>query len=65
MGSRPDLTIAGAPSEEARNAISVFAAAGSLAPVAIPAENTVIFCSSAGSGPTKSTPATGSNSLIC
>lgn len=58
-GSRPVATIAGVASAEARNAIRTGAASGFRAAVAIPAENTVIFCSSGGSGPTKSTPGTG------
>jgi hypothetical protein len=36
-----------------------------LAAVAIPAENTVIFCTSGGNCPTKSAPAIGRSSLTC
>jgi hypothetical protein len=50
---------------EARNLISALPASGSLDTLAIPAENTVICCKSAGSGPMMSMPSTGFSSLIC
>ena len=45
--------------------ISALPASGSFDTLAIPAENTVIFCKSAGSGPIISMPATGFSSLTC
>ena len=55
IGSRPLLMIAALAAGEARNLISALPASGSFDTLAIPAENTVIFCKSAGSGPTIST----------
>jgi len=53
-GSSPLFVKLAAAAGEARNAISASPATGSLAAVAIPAENTVIFCTSGGNCPTKS-----------
>jgi hypothetical protein len=60
--SSPLFAKMGAAAGEARNAINAFAATGSLAAVAIPAENTVIFCTSGGNCPTKSAPGIGRSS---
>lgn len=59
MGSKPLSLMVG----EARKAMSALAVSGSLAPTTMPAEKIVIFCSSAGSGPTRSIPAMAFNSL--
>src|SRR5439155_10218015 len=48
-----------------RKAISVLPASGALALTGTPAENCVVFCSSAGSGPTISTPPAAISSEIC
>ena len=47
----PLLTIPARAAGEARNLISALPASGSFETVAIPAENTVIFCNSSGRGP--------------
>ena len=56
IGSRPLLMIVSLAAGEARNLISALPASGSFEPVAMPAENTVIFCNFGGSGPTISMP---------
>ena len=65
IGSMPLLTISPRAAGEPRNLISALPASGSFETLAMPAENTVIFCSSSGSGPTMSMPSTGFNSLTC
>ena len=51
----PLLMIAARAAGDPRNRISALPASGSLAAVAMPAENTVIFCTSGGNSPTIST----------
>ena len=65
IGSSPLSTMVLRASGELRNLVSALPASGSLALVAMPAENTVIFYRPAGSGPTMSMPFTGFSSLIC
>jgi hypothetical protein len=51
-GSKPLFVMTGAAAGDIKNLMSALAASGSFALVAIPAENTVTFCTSGGSGPT-------------
>src|SRR4051812_6544529 len=51
-GSKPLFLIAAVAAGDARQLMSALAASGSFALAATPAENTVIFWSSAGNGPT-------------
>jgi hypothetical protein len=62
MGSMPFCLTSGVAISEERNFASDFALSGSLAPAGMIADYTIIFCSSVGIGPTKSTPATDSSS---
>ena len=48
IGSMPLLTISGRAWGEARNLISALPASGSFDTLAMPAENTVIFCNESG-----------------
>jgi hypothetical protein len=63
--SRPLFSTIGLAFAERRNSISAFAASRWVARAASPAEKTVTRCVPGGRGPTKSTPGTGSSSLIC
>ena len=65
IGSSPAFVSVGAAADEAKNAIRALPASACLAFVVVPAENIVIFCTSAGSGPTRSAPGIGKSSLIC
>jgi hypothetical protein len=56
MGSMPFCLISGTAISEDRNLESDFAGSGSLASAGMMAEYTIIFCNSAGIGPTKSMP---------
>lgn len=51
-GSKPLLVIAGMAAADARNLIRALAASAFFDPAATPAENTVTFWTSGGSGPT-------------
>src|SRR5205807_5637432 len=58
-GSRPLFLIASTAAGDEKKATSARAAAGIFVPATIPAENVVTRCTSAGSAPTMSMPATG------
>ena len=61
----PLLTITGAAAGEARNLISALPASGSFDTLAMPAENTVIFCKLGRQLPDDIDAGNGFSSLIC